>query len=69
MAGVAAHFAASGDNDTYGWTATPGLGDRFGLTVSDAAYLELARRRGKPLATVDEGLRGAGRALGMPILG
>jgi hypothetical protein len=37
--------------------------------VYDAAYLELARRRGMPLATVDEALRGAGRALGVPMLG
>ncbi len=57
------------ETDTYAWTATLRLADRFGLTVYDAAYLELARRRGVPLATVDEALRGAGRALGVPMQG
>ncbi len=58
-----------GAGRTSAWTATLGLADRFGLTVYDAAYLELARRRGVPLATVDEALRCAGRALGVPMLG
>jgi predicted nucleic acid-binding protein len=57
------------ETDTYAWTATLGLADRFGLTVYDAAYLELARRRGVPLASLDKDLRGAGRKLGVPMLG
>ncbi|MGQ0445076.1 MAG: type II toxin-antitoxin system VapC family toxin [Beijerinckiaceae bacterium] len=57
------------ETDTHAWTATLALADRFGLTVYDAAYLELARRRGVPLATVDEALRGAGLALGARMLG
>ena len=32
------------------------------LTVYDASYLELARREGVPLATLDDDLRGAGKA-------
>jgi predicted nucleic acid-binding protein len=39
------------------------------VAVFDAAYLELARRRGVPLASADKALRGAGRALGVPMLG
>ncbi|MEQ1438680.1 type II toxin-antitoxin system VapC family toxin [Fontimonas sp. SYSU GA230001] len=39
----------------------PGLAEQCGLTVYDAAYLELARRRRIPLATLDEGLRKAAR--------
>lgn len=32
------------------------LGEARGLTVYDAAYLELARRKGLPLATLDDAL-------------
>jgi predicted nucleic acid-binding protein len=35
------------------------------LSVYDAAYLELALRRGLPLATLDENLRGAAAAVGV----
>jgi predicted nucleic acid-binding protein len=45
------------------WTATLALSDRFRLTIYDAAYLELAHRRGLPLATGDRALRSAARAL------
>lgn len=41
------------------WTATLALADRHRLTVYDAAYLELAARRGLPLATLDRDLRDA----------
>lgn len=40
-----------------------------GLTSNDAAYLDLALRRQLPLATLDEPLRAAGKALGVAILG
>ena len=39
------------------------------LSVYDAAYLELARREGLPLATLDRDLAGAARAESVPILG
>ena len=57
------------DTDTYAWTATLRLADRFGLTVYDAAYLELARRRSLPLASLDKELSVAGHALGVSMLG
>ena len=38
------------------WSETLNLADRFRLTVYDAAYLELAQRRGLPLATLDDEL-------------
>ena len=41
---------------------------RFGLTSYDAAYLELAQRRNVPLATLDEQLRKACKALKLPVL-
>jgi predicted nucleic acid-binding protein len=55
--------------DDYSWTTALHLADRFGLTLYDAAYLELAHRRSVPLATLDEELRAAGRALNLPLLG
>lgn len=57
------------DTDTYAWTTTLRLAERFALTIYDAAYLELAQRRSLPLATLDEPLRKAGGALGVPLLG
>ena len=38
------------------------------LTTCDAAYLELAMRRGLPLATQDRVLREAGKRLGVSVL-
>jgi predicted nucleic acid-binding protein len=55
--------------DAYGWTTTLSLADRFGLTLYDAAYLELAHRRSLPLASLDKELCAAGRTLGVPLLG
>jgi predicted nucleic acid-binding protein len=57
------------ETDTYAWTATLRLADRFGLTVYDATYLELAQRRGMPLASLDKELGEAGQALGVSMLG
>jgi predicted nucleic acid-binding protein len=42
--------------------AISGLAAQHGLTVYDAAYLELARRLGAPLATLDGRLREAAAA-------
>ena len=39
------------------WSKTLALAESFGLSVYDAAYLELALRRGLPLATLDSALR------------
>ncbi|MDN5864749.1 MAG: type II toxin-antitoxin system VapC family toxin [Gammaproteobacteria bacterium] len=41
------------------WGAISGLAREQQLTVYDAAYLELAKRRRLPLATLDEALREA----------
>jgi predicted nucleic acid-binding protein len=53
----------------HAWTATARLAERHRLTLYDAAYLELAQRRKLPLATLDEDLIKAGKALGMTLLG
>ena len=55
--------------DQYAWNETMLLSDRFNLTAYDAAYLELARRRALPLATLDRKLRAAAIALGLALSG
>jgi predicted nucleic acid-binding protein len=50
-------------------TALLTLARRHGLTVYDAAYLELAQREGLPLATLDGPLRKASAASGVALLG
>lgn len=62
-------IAIDPDSDAHIWTTTLWLSDRYGLTIYDACYLELARRRNLPLATLDQALRDAGQALGVPLLG
>jgi predicted nucleic acid-binding protein len=44
------------------------LGARYSLSSYDASYLELAMRRGLPLATQDERLANAATAAGVEIL-
>lgn len=43
------------------------LADRHGISAYDAAYLELAQRRGLPLATRDANLARAARAAGVTL--
>jgi predicted nucleic acid-binding protein len=62
-------IATDAHTDAHSWTTTLHLADRFGLTLYDAAYLELAHRRSLPLASLDKELRDASRALGVPLLG
>ncbi len=57
------------DTDTFAWSATLRLAERCGLTLYDAAYLELAQRLGLPLATLDQELRTTGNELGVTLLG
>lgn len=44
------------------WTSIVMLADAHGLTIYDAAYLELARRKSLPLATLDAALIAAAKA-------
>jgi predicted nucleic acid-binding protein len=41
------------------WSKTLAIAEGFGLSIYDAAYMELALRRGLPLATLDKSLRTA----------
>ena len=47
------HVTVDQHTDDRAWGETLTLADRFRLTLYDAAYLELARRRDLPLATLD----------------
>jgi len=66
-----AHLDISTDEHTnsHAWSDTLHLADRFRLSLYDAAYLELAQRRMLPLATLDQELRAAARAVGTKTLG
>lgn len=44
------------------------LARQHGLAFNDAAYLELAQRRGVPLATRDQPLQRAARQMGVPLI-
>jgi predicted nucleic acid-binding protein len=55
--------------DRRAWDETLQLAHLYGLTLYGAAYLELARRRGLPLATLDADLRTAATAERLPLLG
>ncbi|MGY2437947.1 type II toxin-antitoxin system VapC family toxin, partial [Escherichia coli] len=46
----------------HAWSQTLRLASKHSLTLYDAAYLELARRLGLPLATLDKELRRAASA-------
>jgi predicted nucleic acid-binding protein len=56
------------ETNDYAWTNTLQLADMYQLTVYDAAYLELALRRGLPLATRDEQLVTAAISAGATLL-
>jgi predicted nucleic acid-binding protein len=51
------------------WGASFELATEYGLTVYDAAYLELALRLEAPLATADRALAEAARKAGVPLAG
>ena len=50
------------------WKEIADLAEKFGLTVYDAAYLELALRRRLPLASRDTSLNDAARRCGVKTL-
>jgi predicted nucleic acid-binding protein len=57
------------ETDRQAWGAIARLAERHRLTLYDAAYLELALRRGLPLATLDQDLRAAANAEKAQLLG
>ena len=70
LAGFLQELPIKIDDETAGrsWTTTAHLADQHRLTAYDATYLELAMRRGMPLATTDAALIAAARAAGVLLL-
>ena len=56
------------DTNDYAWTSTLRLADIHQISVYDASYLELALRRGLPLATRDDQLAAAASSAGAILL-
>jgi predicted nucleic acid-binding protein len=56
------------ETDTHVWATALRLSELFGLTLYDAAYLELAQRRDLPLASLDKELRAAAHAVNVTLL-
>jgi predicted nucleic acid-binding protein len=54
---------------THAWGDTLAIAERFRLTLYEACYLELALRRGLPLASLDRDLRKAAVPLNIELLG
>ena len=57
------------DTDRQAWSTTARMATCHRLTLYDAAYLELAKRRSLPLATVDRDLCAAASVEGVVLLG
>jgi predicted nucleic acid-binding protein len=61
-------IAIDGETSGRAWRETLAVARAERLTLYDAAYLELALRRGLPLATKDEALLGAATRAGVSVL-
>jgi predicted nucleic acid-binding protein len=57
------------ETERHAWRSTLRLAERHRLTVYDATYLELALRRGLPLASLDRELRAAAEAENVALMG
>lgn len=55
------------ETDARAWSETIRLARTHTLSAYDAAYLELAMRRGLPLASLDDQLKAAAKAVGVPL--
>jgi predicted nucleic acid-binding protein len=62
------HIVVDAETDVHAWNATLSLSRSEGLTVYDAAYLELAIRLGATLASFDRDLVAAARRRGLDVL-
>jgi predicted nucleic acid-binding protein len=69
--GFLASLPITADEETtaHAFTDTLNLAREHSLSSYDAAYLELAMRRGLPLATLDEKLKVAAQAVGVSLYG
>ncbi len=72
MGFLSGSFPSSENDDetkTRAFSDATHLARMHNLSAYDAAYLELAIRRGLPLATLDEKLKAAARAVGVTLFG
>jgi predicted nucleic acid-binding protein len=60
-------IAVDEETKAHAFGNTLNLAREHNLSAYDAAYLELALRRGLPLATLDDKLKAAARAVGVPL--
>lgn len=60
-------IAVDDETVTRAWADTTHLARAHNLSAYDAAYLELALRRGLPLATLDDKLKAAAAAVGVAL--
>ena len=60
-------IAVDSETDRHAWGTTLSLAERCRLTLYDAAYLELAQRLRLPLASLDQELRAACRAVSVAV--
>ncbi len=67
--GILESLAIEVDDETtsHAWSGTLALARSQNLSAYDAAYLELAMRRGLPLATLDAKLKAAASAVGVAL--
>lgn len=62
-------IAIDPETSAHAWNSTLALARANGLTLYEAAYLELALRTNAALASLDQKLRAAGAANGLQLLG
>ena len=62
-------IAVDEETKAHAFGNTLSLARDHNLSAYDAAYLELAMRRGLPLATLDDKLKAAAQAVGVPLYG
>lgn len=55
------------ETDARAWSETIRLARTHTLSAYDAAYLELAMRRGLPIASLDDQLKAAAKSVGVPL--
>ncbi len=60
-------ITVDGESAAHAWHETTHLARAHGLSAYDAAYLELAIRLGLPIATLDNKLKSAALAVGVPL--
>jgi len=65
---AAMQFTVDEEGTRHAFGKTSELAEKYGLTIYDATYLELALRRSLPLASRDEALKIAAKQCGLKIL-